>query len=238
MINGVQNITLGRYLPGDSIIHRLEPRLKFSLVISLMIITSLTRFYYLFVLIGVFAVVLGLLSKIPFLTLIKGLRPFLFLFLFTFLFHSFLTPGGDVYISFIGSTGITYEGLQQGAIINLRLFLLIYLSSILTLTTSPQKMVYAIEWFLSPLKLCGFPVKKFSMMILISLKFIPIIFQEINKAVSFHKNKHRKYGKWNLYLRVKEATSLISPIVINSVRRANELAEAIDNYGFDVIEKL
>lgn len=238
MLNGLQNITIGRYFPCDSIIHRMDSRIKFFLVISLMISAAISPSYHSIFFIGLFSIVLGILSRIRFTLLIKGLKPFLFLFLFTFLFHLFLTPGRPIQLFFLGTIGVTHEGFQQGTIIDFRLIVLIYLSYILTLTTSPQKMVNAIEWYLRPLKLFGFPVRNFSMMILVSLKFIPILFEEISKTVSLSKKEPSKHKKWNLYQRIKETASLITPIVINSFRRADQLVKEIDTYGFDVIEKL
>ena len=238
MINGLQNITIGRYFHRDSIIHRMDSRLKFFLVISLMIAAGIIPPDYPFYLIGFFSIALGILSRIPFTVLITGLKPFLFLFFLTFLFHLFLTPGRPLPLFFLSTIGVTYEGFQQGMIINFRLITLIYLSSVLTLTTSPKNMVNAIEWYLKPLKLFGFPVRNFSMMILISLKFIPILFEEISKVATLSKNEVSKYEKWNLYRRIRETVSLVSPIVIDSLRRANQLAKEIDTYGFDVIEKL
>lgn len=238
MISGLQNITIGRYFSCDSIIHRMDAKLKFFIVISLMVAVGIAPSNYLFFLIGIFSIAIGTLSRIPFTISVKGLKPFLFLFLLTFLFHLFLTPGKPVSLFLLGTIGITYEGFQQGAIISLRLIILLYLSSILTLTTSPQNMANAIEWYLRPLKLFGFPVRNFSMMILISLKFIPILFKEINRVDFLPKKKYSKKEKWNLYLRITEAVSLISPVVINSFHRANKLAKEIDTYGFDVIEKI
>lgn len=238
MISGLQNITIGRYFSCDSIIHRMDAKLKFFIVISLMVAVGIVPSNYLFFLIGIFSIAIGILSRIPFTILAKGLKPFLFLFLLTFLFHLFLTPGRPVSLFLLGTIGITYEGFQQGTIISLRLIILLYLSSILTLTTSPQNMANAIGWYLRPLKLFGFPVRNFSMMILISLKFIPILFKEINRVDFLPKKKYPEKGKWNLYLRITEAVSLILPIVINSFHRANKLAKEIDTYGFDVIEKL
>ena len=238
MLNGLQNITIGRYFPSDSIIHRMDPRIKFFLVISLMIFAAISPSSYTIFFIGFFSIALGTLSRIPFKVFIKGLKPFLFLFLFTFLFHLFLTPGKPVHHFFLGTISVTHEGFQQGVIINFRLIVLIYLSCILTLTTSPQKMVNAIEWYLSPLRLFGFPVKNFSMIILISLKFIPILLEETGKVASLPLTKSSKKMKWNLRQRVKETISLVTPIVINSFHRADELVKEIDIHGFDMIEKL
>ena len=194
--------------------------------------------YYSIFFIGFFSIALGVLSRISFKVLIKGLKPFLFLFFFTFLFHLFLTPGRPIQLFFLGTIGVTHEGFQQGIIIDFRLIVLIYLSSILTLTTSPQKMVNAIEWYLNPLRLFGFPVRNFSMMILISLKFIPILFEETGKVASLSQGKPSKDMKWNLRQRIKETASLITPIVINSFHRADQIAKEIDIHGFDVTEKL
>ncbi len=238
MLNSLQNITIGRYFPSDSIIHRMDSRVKFFLVISLMISAAISPSYYQIFFIGFFTIALGMLSRIPFKVLIKGLKPFLFLFLFTFLFHLFLTPGRPIHLFFLGTIGVTQEGFQQGIIIDFRLIVLIYLSYILTLTTSPQNMVNAIEWYLRPLRLFGFPARNFSIIILISLKFIPILFEETAKVASLSQEKFSKEMKWNLRQRIKKAISLVTPIVINSFHRADQLAKEIDIHGFDVIEKL
>ncbi|HJN03184.1 MAG: energy-coupling factor transporter transmembrane protein EcfT [Nitrospinota bacterium] len=238
MLNSLQNITIGNYFPSDSIIHRMDSRIKFFLIIFLIISATIIPPYYPIFFIGFFSIVLGMLSRVPFKVLIKGLKPFLFLFLFTFLFHLFLTPGRPIHFFFLGNLGATQEGFHQGIIIDFRLIVLIYLSCILTLTTSPQKMVNAIEWYLWPLRLFGFPVRNFSMMILISLKFIPILFQETAKVASLPHGKSSKDMKWNFRQRIKETISLVTPVVINSFHRADELAKEIDIHGFDVIEKL
>ncbi len=237
MKNGFHDITLGSYLPRDSLMHRMEPKLKFLLVITLMISSSILQTDYLLLLVGFISVILGKLGRIPFILLIKSLRPFLFLFLFTFFFHLFFTPGQPISL-FFGAINLTYEGFQQGIIINLRLINLIWLSSIAAFTTSPQKMVNTLECFLSPLKALNFPVKKLSLMILISIKFIPIIFQEINNINFSFQNKFSKNVRWNLHSIIDETVSIISPILINSFRRANELAKEIDSFGFEVIDKL
>ena len=237
MDNTLQHITIGRYFPHDSVIHKMQPRLKFIILISLMIAVGITSTNYSMLIMIFISIVLGVLSRIPFKVLIRGLKPFLFLLLFTFLFHLFLSPGRPIPLFFLRTVGITFEGLQQGIIIDLRLIILIYLSSILTLTTSPQKIVGAIEWFLKPLKLFGFPVRNFTMIILISLKFIPILLEEISKTVRLHRTKSSKDVKWNLRGKIKEALALLSPIVINSFLRADELAKKIDTHGFDVVKK-
>ena len=237
MKNGFHDITVGSYLPHDSLMHKMDPKLKFLLVITLMISSSILQTDYLLLFIGFFSVILGKLGRIPLILLIKSLRPFLFLFLFTFFFHLFFTPGQTISL-FFGAIDLTYEGFQQGVIINLRLIILIWLSSIATFTTSPQKLVNTLECFLRPLKVLNFPVKNFSMMILISIKFIPIIFQEINKINFSFQNKNSKNMRWNLHSIFNEIVSKISPILINSFRRADELANEIDSFGFEVIDKL
>ena len=238
MLNSLENIMIGRYLHRDSLLHKMDSRLKFFLVVSLMVATSFFAPGYPFLLIAFVSFFIGMLSRISLAVLIKGIKPFLFLFTFIFLFHSFLTPGRPVSIFFLKSIGVTYEGLQHGIMIDLRLVILIYLSSILTLTTSPKKIIFAIEWFLSPLKLFGFQLENLSMIILISLKFIPILFNEISATASISQKKWLKSEKWNLRLRIKEIVLMISPIVINSFHRANKLAKDIDDHGFDAIEKL
>lgn len=238
MINGLQDITIGRYFPCDSPVHKLDSRLKFLLVVSLMIAAGIFETGYSFFLIGVLSLLLGMLSRIPLVVLTRGLRPFIFLFTITFIFHSFLTPGRPLSFPLLDSSGITYEGVLRGLIINLRLVLLIVLSSLFTLTTSPQNIVYAIEWYLKPLNLIGLPVKKISVVLLISLKFIPIFFHEISKATSSSREGHSKKSKQTFYSKIKETVSLISPVVINSFRRANRLAREIDSNGYSAIEKL
>jgi energy-coupling factor transport system permease protein len=202
-----------------------------------MISSSILQTDYLLLFVGFISVILCKLGRIPLIQLIKSLKPFLFLFLFTFFFHFFFTPGRPISL-FLGAIELSYEGLQQGIIINLRLINLIWLSSIATFTTSPKQMVNTMESFLRPLKALNFPVKNFSLMMLISMKFIPIIFQEINKVNFSFQNQNSKNMKWSFHSIINETVSIISPILVNSFRRADELAKEIDSFGFEVIDKL
>jgi energy-coupling factor transport system permease protein len=170
-------VTLGQYLPGDSFVHRTDPRVKLFLM-GLGIGTAfrmdspveLAAF-------SLVAMFLGLISQVPFGKLLAGLRPFLWLFAFTALLHVFMTPGDP--ISWLPHA--TWQGLTGGTRVGLQLVFAIWLSTLTTLTTSPLDMVWAMEWYMKPLKYLKVPVDEIALLIMLAIRFIPILFEETDR---------------------------------------------------------
>ncbi len=222
----LQDITLGQFFPGESIIHRLDPRTKIISVFVLMILifTADSAAAYIFLTLMTCAAV-GV-SKIPALTVLKALKPISWIILFTLLIHLF-THDGEVLAEF-WIFKLTDEGLIFGVLISLRLILLMIFSSLLTFTTSPIQLTDALENLLSPLKKIGVPAHEFAMMMTIALRFIPTLLEELDKIVKAQKSRGVDFESGNFFNRLKNFVPVLVPLFISSFRRADELAMAME----------
>lgn len=222
----LRDITIGQYIPGETIIHRLDPRIKiivtFLFIISLFFIDSF--FPYIFV--SLFIASGILLSKIPFKYIIKGLKPLTFIILITFAINVFMTKGEI--IQEIGPLDITKEGLTQAVFMVLRLVFLIIGTSLLTLTTSPILLTDGIEKILNPFKRIGVPAHELAMMMTIALRFIPTLLEETDKIMKAQKARGADFESGNILNRAKSLVPLLVPLFISAFRRADELAMAME----------
>lgn len=222
----LRDITIGQYYPSNSIIHRLDSRVK--LVGTLAYVLSL--FFFRNVL-GFAAVTLGLavlvkLSKVPFHYIVKGLKAIMIILVMTGLFNVFLTPGEPL-LSFWKFT-ITREGLRNAGFMIIRLVYLILGSSLLTLTTTPNQLTDGMEKGLRPLNKIGVPVYEVSMMMSIALRFIPILVEETDKIMKAQLARGADFESGNLIKRAKAMVPLLVPLFISAFRRANDLALAME----------
>ena len=224
----LNDITLGQYYPTDSFIHRLDPRTKVLIILAAMMLFVLTQSLakLSIALISVFLIIR--VSKIPFLVVIRNLRPFLWLFLLTIIFHLFLTKQGNtlIIIPYLG-TEITTFGLTNGLIYTFRLGILILIAAVLTLTTSPMELTDALDRFLKPLQKLGISTHEFTMMITLSLRFIPTLLFEADKLQKAQISRGAIF-EGNMIQRIKSVIPLILPLFISVFRRADELALAMD----------
>ena len=222
----LQDITLGQFFPGESILHRLDPRTKIISVFVLMILifTADSAAAYIFLTLMTCAAV-GV-SKIPTLTVLKALKPISWIILFTFIIHLF-THGGEVLAEF-WIFKLTDEGLIFGVLISLRLILIVIFSSLLTFTTSPIQLTDALENLLSPLKKIGVPAHEFAMMMTIALRFIPTLLEELDKIVKAQKSRGVDFESGNFFYRLKNFVPVLVPLFLSSFRRADELAMAME----------
>ena len=222
----IKDITIGQYFPGDTIIHKLDPRVKiiisFAFIISLFFIN---KFYpYIFVL-GLILTVIKL-SDIPIKYVVKGLKPLTFIILITFFINLFMTKG--VVLFNIGPLSVTEEGLRQAIFMALRLIFLIMGTSLLTLTTSPISLTDGIEKLLSPLKVIGLPAHELAMMMTIALRFIPTRLEETDKIMKAQMARGADFESGNILNRAKNLVPLLVPLFVNAFRRADELAMAME----------
>ncbi len=222
----IKDITIGQYFPGDTIIHKLDPRVKiiisFAFIISLFFIN---KFYpYIFVL-GLILTVIKL-SDIPIKYVVKGLKPLTFIILITFFINLFMTKG--VVLFNIGPLSVTEEGLRQAIFMALRLIFLIMGTSLLTLTTSPISLTDGIEKLLSPLKVIGLPAHELAMMMTIALRFIPTLLEETDKIMKAQMARGADFESGNILNRAKNLVPLLVPLFVNAFRRADELAMAME----------
>ncbi len=222
----LRDITLGQYYPVDSVIHRLDPRVKLMATLvylmSLFIMSSWTGY-----LLG--ALVLALLvrlSRVPFSFMTKGLRSILFLLLLSVSFNLFLTPG--TVLLQIGFLKLTREGLRLALMMGFRLILLVLGSSLMTLTTTPNQLTDGLEKGLGFLKIVHVPVHEIAMMMSIALRFIPILVEETDKIMKAQQARGADFESGNIFQRAKAMVPILVPLFISAFRRANDLAMAME----------
>lgn len=222
----LKDITIGQYFPGETFIHKLDPRIK--LLIIGLFITSLffINSFFPYIFIFGFIILVITISKVPFKFILKGLKPLLFIILITFSINVFMTKGEVLYT--LGPLTITKEGLGQAVFMALRLILLITGTSLLTLTTSPIALTDAIEMLLSPFKKIGLPAHELAMMMTIALRFIPTLLEETDKIMKAQMARGADFESGNILRRAKNLVPLLVPLFINAFRRADELATAME----------
>lgn len=222
----LRDITLGQYYPADSVIHKLDPRVKLFgtliYIISLFVFKGLPAF----ILAAIFLVVLIKLSKVPFFYMVKGLKTIVLIMLFAAVFNLFLTPGTKL-VSFWIFT-ITYEGLKNAVVMMVRLIFLIIGTSLMTLTTTPNELTDGLEKALSPLKYIKVPVHEIAMMMSIALRFIPILIEETDKIMKAQMARGADFEHGNLIQKAKNMVPLLVPLFVSAFRRANDLAMAME----------
>lgn len=222
----LKDITIGQYFPGNSAVHRLDPR--FKIIITGVFIAMLFAADG-FAALGmgiVFLMISFTLSKIPLKLMLKSIKPIIPIILFTSVLNLFFLDG--VTLVKIGFLKITYEGLRTSAFMIVRIIALIMGSSLLTYTTSPITLTDAIERLLSPLKRLKFPVHELAMMMTIALRFIPTLIEETDKIMSAQKARGADMESGSLLQRAKALTPILIPLFVSAFRRAEELAVAME----------
>ena len=222
----LRDITIGQYYSADSVLHRLDPRTK--LVGTLIYLVSLFLFAtpLVYVPATLFLMIVIFLSKVPFGYMVKGLKPVLFLLLFTVLMNMIFVKG-EV-IATIWKIEITKEGLKQSLLMGARLILLILGSNVMTLTTTPTRLTNAMESVMRPLKLIRVPVHEIAMMMSIALRFIPILLDETDKIMKAQMARGADFESGNLVKKAKSLIPVLVPLFISAFRRANDLAMAME----------
>ncbi len=226
---------LGQYTYTNSLLHKLDPRVKillvFSLVVFLFFVRTITGYLILFV----FACSLVVLSKNSFSSVFRSLRPILILLLFTAVFQIFFTPGRLIFEwRFIK---ITAEGLRLAIYISIRLILLSFFTFILTSTTSGIELTDGFEALISPLKIFRFPAEEVSLMISISLRFVPVLFEEADRIMKAQMSRGAEFNKGSLVNRARSFLPLLLPLLLNALSRADRLAIAMESRGFVIGKK-
>ncbi|NMB26546.1 MAG: energy-coupling factor transporter transmembrane protein EcfT [Tissierellia bacterium] len=222
----LKDITIGQYFPGDTFIHRLDPRIKILIIIMFIASLFFIVSFYPYILILGFILLTIRLSKVPIRYVLKGLKPLMFIISITFLINIFFTKGEVLFL--LGPLTITKEGLSQGIFMALRLIFLITGTSLLTLTTSPISLTDGIEKLLSPLKRIGIPAHELAMMMTIALRFIPTLLEETDKIMKAQMARGADFESGNIINRAKNLVPLLVPLFINAFRRADELAIAME----------
>lgn len=219
-------ISFGQYLPLNSPIHRLDPRIKLIAIFISIIFIFIVKNFYGYALLACFLLGLVILSKVPPLYIFRGLKPLIFFILLTFALHLFTTQG-TVIFQFWVLKG-TIEGLRNGLLMVARFMLLISFSTLLTLTCSPLELTDALESLLSPLKRIGFPSHEIAMMMSIALRFIPVLVEETNRIIKAQVARGADIESGGILNRAKNLIPILVPLFINTFKRADDLALAME----------
>ncbi|MFC4389251.1 energy-coupling factor transporter transmembrane component T family protein [Gracilibacillus marinus] len=224
-------LVIGQFVPGDSILHRLDPRTKMLIIFSYVIIVFFADDSIGYGLLTLFAVIVVALSKLPITFILKGIMPVWFFILFSFFIHLFFTNEGQLLWQ-LGPITIYEGGLLQGLIISLRFFLLIMITSLLTLTTSPMEITDGLETLLQPLKKWKVPIHELALMLSISLRFIPTLMEELDKISKAQASRGVDWKTGTIKSRIYAIVPLLVPLFISAFRRAEELAMAMEARGY------
>ena len=223
----IQNITLGQYFPGNSFLHRLDPRMKLLLTLALIIIVFFVKGIAGYVLLYGLIIGCAALSHISPKFLIKGMKPILFIIVLTFLLNALFSSGSTVWWSF-GFFSITKEGVLNAVFMALRLVFLMVCTQLMTLTTSPIALTEGLEVLLKPLQKIGFPAHELAMMMSIALRFIPTLLEETDKIMKAQAARGADFESGNLLKRARAMVPLLVPLFVSAFRRADELALAME----------
>ncbi|WHQ78393.1 energy-coupling factor transporter transmembrane component T [Latilactobacillus curvatus] len=227
----MNKLILGRYIPGDSVLHRMDPRAKLLASFYYIGIIFLARTWQAYALLLVFTLALIGISKIKLDFFIKGVKPLLWLILFTVLLQIFFTRGGHVYWQW-GFLTLTQYGLINGVYIFMRFVLIIFMSTLLTLTTPPLSLADAIESILKPFKVVHFPVYEVALMLSIALRFVPTLMDETTKIMDAQRARGVDFGEGNLFQQMKAIVPILIPLFVSSFNRADDLATAMEARGY------
>lgn len=232
----IKNVTLGQYFPGNSLMHRLDARFKLLMTVELIVLIFLLDNWGLFLAAG-FVIAGSLLSRISVKYVLKSLKPLRFILLLTFVINVFFLRGETVLLEWWKIT-ITLEGIIKAIVIAARLVLLVSVSSLLTLTTSPMEITAALESLLKPLKVIHFPVSELALMMSIALRFIPTLMEETDKIMKAQTARGASFDTGNVFARAKGMVPILIPLFVSAFKRADELALAMESRCYNgVIER-
>lgn len=222
----IKDITIGQYLPGESFVHKLDPRVKIILSFLFIIVLFIVNNFAGYVVIALFTGIVIGIAKIPFKYIFKGIKPIIWIIVFTAILNALLTPGNTVFS--IGPVKVTDKGLYLAIFMVLRLIFLIIGTSVLTLTTSPIALTDGIERLLNPFRKIGVPAHELAMMMTIALRFIPTLLDETDKIMKAQMARGADFESGNIIKRAKNLVPLLVPLFISSFRRADDLAMAME----------
>lgn len=223
----LKDITLGQYYPVNSVIHRIDPRVKILLLIVYLVIIFLADNFISLGFLLLSIVITVLLSRVPLKTVLKSIKAIIFIVIFTSLINVFFNTSGNVLVEF-GFIKITDKGIANTVFVAIRVFMFVVISSLLTYTTTPTNLTDAIEKLLSPLKLIRIDVHSIAMMMTIALRFIPTLIEEVGKITNAQKARGADLESGGIGRRIKAIIPILIPLFISSFRSASDLAFAME----------
>ncbi|MCK5848421.1 MAG: energy-coupling factor transporter transmembrane protein EcfT [Caldisericia bacterium] len=228
-----KSIAIGQYIPTGSFVHKLDVRFKMIFLIVFIVCIFFIHSIYGYLLFLGLLVLCILVSKIPLKYFLSALKPIIFLLTFTTILQLFFTSTGELLLDW-WIFKVTIDGVYEAVFIFLRLILLVFASSTLTFTSTPMELTSSLEFILGPLKRVGFPVSEVSMMITIALRFVPTIMEETDRLMKAQSARGIDFDKGNLFQRIANLIPIIVPLFISALRRADELAIAMEARSFQV----
>ena len=223
----IKDITLGQYFPLDSPIHRIDPRFKIVFTLIYIILIFFANSILTYTLVASFILMVILLSKVKVLVVLKSVKSLMFVIIITAIINVFFTGGSDILWEY-KFIKITYQGVYNAVNMALRLIFLVMGSSLLTYTTSPISLTDGIEKLLKPFSKIGLPSHEIAMMMTIALRFIPTLLEETEKIMTAQKSRGADFESGGLIKRAKALIPVLIPLFINSFKRADELATAME----------
>lgn len=227
----MDKLIFGRYIPGNSLIHRLDPRTKLMSAILFIIVIFFANNIITYLALALFVGLAVALSKISVRFFINGIKPLIWLILFTVILQILFTSGETIFFRF-GPIILSQEGLINGGFIFMRFVLIIFMSTLLTLTTMPLSLSDAIEYLLRPLAVIKVPVHEIALMLSIALRFVPTLMDETEKIMNAQRARGIDFGEGNIYEQMKSVVPLLIPLFVSSFNRAEELATAMEARGY------
>jgi len=227
----VKNLSVGRYIETNSVIHKLDPRTKFLSVIIFvtMLMMASTRQHY--VMLTLYTVLMIFLTRIPILIFLKGIRPLLRIIMFTALLQALFSGGGIIYWQW-GPFTLSEFGLRGAGVILIRFSLIMIMTSVIGLSTKPLDLTAGIEKILFPFKLIGFSIQDLAFMVSIALRFIPTLFDEVGRLKKSQESRGMQFDEGHFLERMRKFLPLFIPVFMGSFYRAQELANALDARGY------
>lgn len=222
----IKDITIGQYIPGDSLLHKADPRTKIFLSFIMMVFIFMINSYWGYLLLTIFTMLTIVSANIPVKFVLKGLKPILLIVVIAGIINMFTI--GDTPIFKLGFLVMTYEGVNAAITMAIRLSLLVVTASLLTYTTTPMTLTDGIEKLLAPLNRIKVPVHEIAMMMTIALRFIPTLLEETDKIIKAQSSRGADFDEGNIVARAKSFIPILIPLFISAFRRADELATAME----------
>ena len=225
-----KDIIIGQYVPGNSPLHKMNPPVKIIMTILYIVLLFILKNPISYVVFTIYTITLILISGVPFKMILKGLKPMLWIFIFTAVLNVFMTPGDTVWALkiFKFTLKITKEGIESGSLMVIRLLYLVMGTSLLTLTTSPLQLTDGIEKLLKPFNKIKVPSHEIAMMMTIAIRFIPTLAEETDKIMKAQMARGADFESGNLIQKAKSMVPLLVPLFISAFRRATDLAMAME----------
>lgn len=222
----IKDITLGQFFPGNSVIHKIDPRVKILLIIAYIVFLFVANNFVSLGFMALVTVAIVLLTKIPVKMYFKGLKAIMFIILFTSVLNMFYGSGEPIWQW--GFLKITLNGISNAVFISIRIVALIFISCVLTYTTSPTDLTDALERLMKPLTVLHIKVHEIAMMMTIALRFVPTLLEETDKIMSAQKARGANMDSGGLIKRVKAMMPVLVPLLVSAFNRAYELAVAME----------